>query len=257
MLWLCLIPLLAWATEPIGIHPEPRDSGWSFDVAPYLWLMRMDGELTIGRATGDISVSDEEILKHLKATLMLSAQVHKNRVGFFGDVVLAKLEGEGAVGPAGRVNADVTLRMIDTKFGVDYLLGPYPLASGTNAAQLTLAPYVAGRYFYLETEVSGRGPATDVQGRQQWMDPLLGVGSAWDLSRRWNIVLAGNIGGFGVGSDLSAEGLAALGYRFRFSKEVTGNVLAGYRAFYQDYAQGNFTYDVTMHGPILGLSVEF
>jgi hypothetical protein len=231
---LCLTTSLAWATEPIGIHPEPRDSGWSFDVAPYLWLMSMDGELTIGRATGDVSVSDEEILEHLKATLMLCAQVRKDRVGFFGDVVLARLEGDGVVGPTGRVNADVTLRMIDTKFGVDYLLGPYALTSGTNAAQVTLVPYVAGRYFYLETDVSGSGPATDLQGSEAWMDPLLGAASVWDLTRHWNIGLAGNVGGFGVGSDLAAEGTATIGYRFHFGKKVTGNVMAGYRAFYQD-----------------------
>ena len=257
MLFLCLFTTATWAVEPIAIHPPPRDSGWAFDVAPYLWALRMDGELTVRRLTGDVSVSDEEILRHLKATLMLGAEVRKDRVGFFGDIVLAKLEGDGAVGPAGRVNADAKLRMIDTKFGIDYLLGPYPLASGTNASQVALAPYVAGRYFYLETDISGSGPATDLQGSESWLDPLIGVRTVWDLTRHWNIAAGGNIGGFGVGSDLSAEGLATIGYRFHFCRSVTGNVMAGYRAFYQDCSQGSFTYDVTMHGPIFGLGIEF
>lgn len=254
---LVMLAWAAWAAEPIAIHPPQRDSGWSFQVAPYLWGLRIDGEMTVEGIPADVNVSDKEILKHLKLGLMLGAEVRKDRVGVFGDIVAAKLKGDGASAALGGANVDVTLRMIDTKFGVDYLLGPYPLASGTNAAQVTLNPYVGGRYFYMESDVSSSALPANVSGSENWMDPLVGVRTVWDLTRHWNIAVAGNIGGFGVGSDLAAEGLATVGYRFHISKKVTGNVAAGYRAFYQDYDNGGFTYDATMHGPILGLDIEF
>ena len=122
---------------------------------------------------------------------------------------------------------------------------------------MTLDPYLGGRYFYLDTEISGSGPAADLQGSESWLDPFVGVRTVCDLTSHWNLMVGGNIGGFGVGSDLSAEGLAAIGYRFHFSRKVTGNVLAGYRAFYQDYSHQNFTYDATLHGPIFGLDITF
>lgn len=245
------------AAEPLAIHPAPRESGWAFDVAPYMWALRLDGELTLRGNAADVGLSDKEILKHLKAALMLGVEVRKDRVGLFGDFLSAKLEGDGALGPLGRVTADVTLRLADVKFGIDYILGPYPLASGSNAVQVTLAPYIAGRYFYLETDVTTSLPSVQIEGSQSWMDPLVGMGTVWDLSRHWNFGLAGSIGGFGVGSDLTADGIATLGYRFHFSRKVTGNVVAGYRALYQDYSQGNFTYDATLHGPIFGLDISF
>ena len=40
----------------------------------------------------------------------------------------------------------------------------------------------------------------------------------------------------------ASEGLATVGYRFRFGRLLTGNVVAGYRALYQDYSEGSFTY---------------
>lgn len=256
-LTLAVLTSVVSAAEPIAIEPPPRDNGWSFNVAPYLWALRLDGELTLRGNAADVGLSDKEILRQLKAALMLEAGLRKDRVGVFGDFLVAKLEGDGAVGPLGRQNADVKLRMFKATFGVDYLLGPYPLASGPKAAQVTVAPYLAGRYFYLETDITSSIPAVRAQGSESWMDPLIGVRTDWNLTRHWNIGVGGNIGGFGVGSDLAAEGLATVGYRFHFSKQVTGNVLAGYRVLYQDYSHQNFTYDATLQGPFFGLDVSF
>jgi hypothetical protein len=52
-----------------------------------------------------------------------------------------------------------------------------------------------------------------------------------------------------------------LGYRFGLFGEDNARVVGGYRAMYQDYTDGSgdnkFEWDVTLHGPILGLSIEF
>jgi hypothetical protein len=34
-------------------------------------------------------------------------------------------------------------------------------------------------------------------------------------------------------------------------------LLLGYRALHQDYDHGDFEWDVTMHGPLLGTAVQF
>lgn len=252
----CFVTAGVPTVEPIAITPPPRESGWSFNVVPYVWLVRFDGELAIDGGGFPVDISDKEIVEHMKAMLMLGAEVRKGRVGLFGDVFGVELEADGAVGPFGRINADVKLRLFRTQFGVDYLLGPYSLASGTNAAQVIVAPYIAGRYFYLETDVRA-GSLLDVQGSESWVDPLVGVRTVWNLTRHWNLMVSGNIGGFGVGSDLAWEALGTVGYRFHFCPKVTGNVLLGYRALYQDYSHQTFRYDATLHGPILGLDISF
>jgi hypothetical protein len=75
------------------------------------------------------------------------------------------------------------------------------------------------------------------------------------MANKWRLRLRGDIGGFGIGSDLSWN-LSAL-IVFKGWKHVS--IGGGYRVFNQDYSDGNginkFAYDATLHGPMLG--VEF
>jgi hypothetical protein len=52
-----------------------------------------------------------------------------------------------------------------------------------------------------------------------------------------------------------------VGYRFGLFGEDSARVVGGYRAMYQDYTDGcgdnKFKWDVTLHGPNLGLDIEF
>jgi hypothetical protein len=52
-----------------------------------------------------------------------------------------------------------------------------------------------------------------------------------------------------------------IGYQFSLFGEDNARVFAGYRALSQDYTDGSgndkFEWDVTLHGPILGLGIRF
>jgi hypothetical protein len=68
------------------------------------------------------------------------------------------------------------------------------------------------------------------------------------------------IGGFGVGSHFTYSILGLLGYRFQmFGHAAIAH--AGYRTLSQNYATRTdgdlFTWDVTLQGPILGLTIRF
>ena len=69
-----------------------------------------------------------------------------------------------------------------------------------------------------------------------------------------------DIGGFGVGSDLTWNLVGLLGYEFDLLG-APATVLGGYRVLYQDYENGNgsdkFAYEIYTYGPILGLKVVF
>jgi hypothetical protein len=72
--------------------------------------------------------------------------------------------------------------------------------------------------------------------------------------------VTGDIGGFGVGSDFAWDAFGVIGYRFSLFGQENSGVIAGYRALSQDYTDGSgrdkFQWDVTLHGPILGLFVQ-
>lgn len=75
----------------------------------------------------------------------------------------------------------------------------------------------------------------------------------WDINDKWFLAGRSDIGGFGVGSDLTWSVQGTVGYRF------TGNVSAelGYRYLDTDYKDGTFTYDMAEHGIFTGLNITF
>ena len=63
----------------------------------------------------------------------------------------------------------------------------------------------------------------------------------------------GDIGGFGITSDLTWQAMAILGYHINES----GSVILGYRGIGTDYTDGDFGYDVINHGVVLGFEYKF
>lgn len=79
------------------------------------------------------------------------------------------------------------------------------------------------------------------------------------MSEKFNLVLRGDIGGFGLSSDFTA--LISAGFYYRFTKMISLDVR--YKALWVDYETGTkggpgyFSYKTVTHGPILGVIFEF
>jgi hypothetical protein len=75
--------------------------------------------------------------------------------------------------------------------------------------------------------------------------------------KKFNYQFRGEIGGFGIGSDLAWQIQAYAGYRFSKLFEVTG----GYRIISLDYESGSgqdrFLYNVDTSGPVIRLGFNF
>lgn len=99
------------------------------------------------------------------------------------------------------------------------------------------------------------GTDIDRSASAWWIDPVVGLRVGADLSERVSIAVAGNVGGFDIGSasKFSWEALAYLDWRFG----ETTSVALGYRALSIDRKKGNAQSDITMHGPLLGLIFRF
>ena len=69
-----------------------------------------------------------------------------------------------------------------------------------------------------------------------WADPILGARLGVKLGGPWSVTVAGDVGGFGVGSRLTWQGLGSVNYAW--SESLT--LKAGYRALHVDYRSGGF-----------------
>jgi hypothetical protein len=232
---------------------------WEFAIIPYLWALSLDGSATVKGQKSDVDMSFSDIVRKLNIALMFDFEARKDRLGFFVNPLYAVLSGDQTVSG---VSIDATMNMFLGSFGVDYQLGPYALTepSATGTPAVTLIPYIGGRYTYLGVTINAK-EVRYTEGSKNWLDPIFGLRTIWDFSKRWNFELGGNIGGFGTGSDFAWEAFSFFGYRFSLFGQDNAHFYFGYRALYQDYKEGSgsdlFEFDTTMHGPVLGLSIGF
>jgi len=148
-----------------------------------------------------------------------------------------------------------------------YRLGTWDLAdnSGKKTPSVTVDTFLGARYTYLDTKIDFEGVFSgfvkNIDQDKSWLEPLVGVRTIWDFYERWTLTLAGNIGGVAFGSDFAWSTSGLIGYQFNLFGEDNARVFAGYRALSQDYTDGSgsskFEWDVTLHGPILGLAIRF
>jgi hypothetical protein len=94
-----------------------------------------------------------------------------------------------------------------------------------------------------------------------WVDPVVGARIRHQFAPTWDFALSGDVGGFGVGSKFSWQVLALLEHEICRSRTVTWSAMLGYKALSVDYSQGSgltlYNFDMTMHGPIFGVTAKF
>lgn len=236
-----------------GEGPNKTDSDeWQFSITPYLWAVGLNGEMTVKGVDSDVDENFSDILSNLDIALEAHFEVWKDKWGGFFDGTYVKLKTDA--GTTGNIDITSTIVLVD--FGGFYRVGTWPVGSPENVGRsLSFDALVGGRYTDLKVKFDpDRLPSFDQD--KSWTDLIVGGRMIFDFSEKWAFILRGDIGGFGISgsSDFTANGIGLVGWTFHPSWTLMG----GYRALYQDYETGSgsneFKYDVTTHGPILGLT---
>jgi hypothetical protein len=240
---------------------EPAPDRWSVTIAPYLWAARLDGDAEVRGIEADVDVSFQDTLEDLSFAGMAIVEARQGRFGFAVNPLFVRTESDASTGPLdtdtttdiATVGAGAFYRVVDWEFGRNALGQPRTLA---------IEPLIGARLNYLRSEIDARLDAFGGQAGRQvdesetWVDPLVGVNVIVRLAERWAVRGEADIGGFGVGSDLTWNAQAIVTYRFTVAG-FDAFAGAGYRALYWDYEDGGFAWDVTMSGPMLGAGVRF
>jgi hypothetical protein len=257
LLHVCAILICSYTHALADDNPISED--WEFEATPYVWFLSLDGDITVRGQKTSFDVNFDDLVQKTNSAAILNGEVRKGRFGGFVDTVYAELSDDAGSGP---IRLDLSAENLWLTFGAFYRLGPWDLdpAAHGDALTVTVDPYIGGRYTYLETQLDLK-PGPNFSGDQAWIDPIIGLRTIWGLSERWSVTLSGDVGGFSVGSDFAWQAVGLVGYGFGLFGDDDAHVMAGYRALYQDYSNGSgankFEWDVTVHGPILGLSVQF
>lgn len=239
------------------------ENPWRFSLDTWLWAMGINGTVGARGLQVDVDSSFIDVLDESDSLIgiMGRMEVGYDKWTLFADGFYTRIAVDDVSGPLGFGDVDVVNKLGLVDFGLMYRVyeGEARPEHTNEPRALTLDAYVGGRYTTLEVELK---PALlpDRQRDRDWIDPIVGAKLVAPLGERWELRLWGDIGGFGVSSDLTWSATALLGYGFELFN-MHASIFGGYRAIGQDYSTGSaanaFKWDVILHGPIIGLRLEF
>ncbi|HML30746.1 MAG TPA: hypothetical protein PKE16_18285 [Hyphomicrobium sp.] len=262
--------------------PSVGSDNWSFVFTTYGWVPWLTGNTVIKGRSFDVAVDPSDLFGHLDwSTLpawMSYAEARRGPIGLFNDIVYANLSGSRGFARerqnatfSGDVSADYTQVTIETGGAYEIWAGQNPVASGTTAVDAL----AGARYWHQDAVVSANTLASgDIAGLEfengrwfarsgsvDWVDPFVGVRLRNQLGPGEQLVIRADVGGFGVGSNVSWQVLATYNWQMCV---LYGHILdgyVGYRALSVDYSQGSGTskyeYDVLQQGPVIGSTLHF
>jgi hypothetical protein len=231
-----LAPCFAANAQESG-PPSP----WSFTITPYLWAAGLDGDTAADDVGSEIDTGYKFFsLDNLDWTLGTAFEAQKGRWTLLVDGLYVKFSDEFDPPVFASSAAELSGGFLETSAAVP-------------AARIPGLDVVFGmRYVALESTVQ-LTPSIVGDASKSWLDPLVGVRYERAFNDRWSMNLRGDIGGFGVSSDLATNVAATFGYRIGQATTLR----FGYRALQMDFADDGFVLDAILQGYTIGVSVDF
>ena len=249
-------PDLKLDSNPVLLADNPPELGkadysdnWRFRTYTTLWIANITGDVGRGEFEADLDIGFDDIID--KATVLtLNFEFGKGpwSVIFFG--LWMKIEDDITTPNGFDGDFDGTFAFIHASFAyhiTDFSVG--------GDSKVYLDALVGLRWTYVKTEFDiNEGPLAGASRERDknFADPTVGARARYYINDDWNLTLIGTIGGFGVSSDLIAGGDLMVEWRFSDRWSAVG----GYRAVYYDYSD-NFDWNVTIHGPYIGISTRW
>ena len=224
-----------------------EDAGeWRQTVFLYGMGVAIDGDAQVGPLAVPVDLGISDIFDALRFGAMAAYRVDNDTWSFSADVTYMDLRFSEST-EQGRAGA-----RLDT----DQLT-----LMGTVGRRITpnLEALFSLAYFDLTADLEVRvlQQSTRVRRDADWVDPLVGLQYRRPIGGKWRVNLRGDVGGFGVGSDLTLHGWATL---VRQNTE-SFSWYFGYRYIAYDYETGSGIdrqrYDLQQHGPGIGIAWSF
>ena len=226
----------------VGAAAENVDD-WEITVQPYIWALRNEVRI----ATTEYDRSD--------ATGFIDALLNQYQYGFLWTTTARK-------GPWGLYMDGHFVRLKDSarELGLPYQADVrqmlfegavmYRFGDDHDFAEV----FGGVRYFRMRSDVEVQivGSFNDLF---DWFEPMAGLrlSHSLDKSKRWRAEVAGDLGGFEIGSDFTWQASAMLHYTISERR----NISIGYRHIDIEYQDGVNRYESEMSGPVIGFGYKF
>ena len=234
-----LSTILALATTPA----MAQDSDWSF--AATIYLFTPETNIGVGGVEGTLSFKDA--LENLDIAFMGAFEARNGRWGFLADYMLTDLSfGNTTPGPA---NSGLNTAMKTQIFN------GYASYRVYQAPTVNLDLAAGFRWFSTKTDMTllpGRLPIRTINTNENWVDPVIGVRTQFEMSEKWSGTVFADYGGFSSDSE-TWQVLATADYKI--TEKWVARV--GYRHISIDHDLNGTPFSFDQSGPMLGVAYRF
>ncbi len=233
--------LSVFILSPLSLQAAEENDKLQHRVALYLWGAGLSGN--VGNAAGGapVDASFDDILDNLEGGFMGNYRAKGNKWAFGLDYIYLNISPSSDVPPA-----TVDLKQTIVELSVGYEVRPeLEVLAGIRSVDIDMS-----------ATINVTPPPPPMTGADDWIDPIVGLDYRRTLSEKWQFYGRSDVGGFGVGSDLTWQLAAYFGYM----PSKNWNLFAGYRHLDFDYKSDNdkkFYYDIAISGPLLGAGYNF
>ncbi len=230
------------------LHAAP-DDGWSFDLAPYLWVASAQVDSSLPDLPPSTPPDEPHFKSKITGALMIGGEVRRGDFGLFAYYDWLRMNTESAhPGPA---FSAVELRSDISEFtvGLTYHLQTNP--------DWDVALFAGARFWNVSEDLdfhAGVLPGFSRSSDHSWTDPTLGITLRYAINAHW--FLTGKFYGGGFGGSGSTEMVdlsGGVGYRIT----DRSSVLFGYRYLREDFKRDAFTWSLSASGVLLAYSFRF
>jgi len=226
------------------------DHKWHFSTIGYAWLAGAWGETDVidPAPPVDLDLPFGKVLKAFKFAFMGAAEARKDKFVMVGDLTFIHLEADQGIGIRDPNFLEATL---DSRTAEVTLLAGYRVVHNGGLRVDLLA---GGRMNWFRIDLELEGPRNSIEGtkKENWFDPIIAARGAVPLGGKWSALAYGDIGGLGIGSDITWQLVG--GVEYRLNHKMTAG--AGWRYFKVNYDHGDFLYNVHQSGPTITFRTE-
>ena len=228
-----------------------QDADWRHTAFIYGMGAALGGDAYVGPLHVPVDMSISDVLDALEFGAMAAYRADNGTWSITGDATFMGLGGTAKGSRRGLVKGDVDVDQTTVSMMLGRRLTP------------SLEAMFSLSYFDLSTDVkvTTTGPAGLVTAKASagadWIDPLVGLQYNVPIGDAWRFNLRGDVGGFGVGSDLTYQVITNL--RWQANERI--GLAFGYRLIAFDYEDGTKNgpgyqrFDLEEQGPFIGVTI--
>ena len=252
MLAAVVLPTSAFAGTALVVEsaaPEiiETERDWWVSLSPYTWLTAVEGDAGLAGFVSPVDISIADTLEDLDMVFMLTGEAGYGKWSFGLDTIYAKVSQSLSFPRLSGAGGKFSQKQL--------ILTPRIAYKVVSTDSYSMDVLTGARWMFLDYDLTLSAPAGKINRgmNEDWIDPIFGVRGGWQFSEKTSLSYYGDVGGFGISSDLTWQAYVGLGYKF--TPSVSGVV--GFRGLGYDYQDDGFTLDTVTYGPVLGLEISF